>query len=364
MSENKQPTLKERQKDLNAYKRTYEKNVSGKGTNVIVGFGKDLPKDLLQMHTQPTGIISVDAKLGGGTPKGGIFTVAGGEGVGKSTFALRTIAAVQQQKEIVALIDAEHSFDKGWAIKNGVDVDSLFLVQGDTLEDTLNLAVDTLRNNLIDYAVLDSLDATIARQSMATKRGKAKDLDNDDIALKARQFSRFFPRILHSLRVNQASLMLIAQYRTSGIGGAYVNPFNISGGNARKFYDWMTIELRKASKSDWLIADDGSTIGFPLRFLISKSKMPGVREGTEFRTMFFNGKGFDNNYEKVKMAYDGGLIDRVNNANHIFEDISGKEHKIPFGKEIKVINYIIENNLIDLVWTKVTGEVVDENSNV
>jgi len=48
MSENKQPTLKERQKDLNAYKRTYEKNVSGKGTNVIVGFGKDLPKDLLQ----------------------------------------------------------------------------------------------------------------------------------------------------------------------------------------------------------------------------------------------------------------------------------------------------------------------------
>jgi len=347
-----------RKRDINSYLRTYRKNVETKGGEVIVGFGKDLPQELLEMHKQPIDIVSFDIGLAGGAPLGGAFTVAGGEGVAKTTLALRIIAALQRQDKICCLIDAEHSFDAAWAQKQGVNVDELILVQGDTLEDTLNLAVDIIRRGLIDFGILDSMDSTIARQSMSSKKGKERDLDNDDVALKARQFSRFFPRILHSLRTKQIGFMLIAQYRTSGIGTAWVNPFNISGGNARKYYDWMTLTLRRGSRDEQLVDEaTGKVIAWALHIDVKKSKMPGVREGDTFSTMFFNEIGFNNDYEKVKLAYDNGIIERVNNANHIYTATDGTEHKISFGKEQKVLNQIIEMKLVDDVWAKYTGDV-------
>jgi len=347
-----------RKRDINSYLRTYKKNVEGKGGEITVGFGKDLPKELLEMHKQALGVVSFDIGLAGGIPLGGAFTIAGGEGVGKTTLALRIIAALQRKDMICCLIDAEHSFDADWARKQGVNVDELLIVQADTLEDTLNLAVDVIRRNLIDFAFLDSMDSTIARQSMSTKKGKERDLDNDDVALKARQFSRFFPRILHSLRTYGIGFMLIAQYRTSGIGSSYVNPFNISGGNARKYYDWMTITLRRGSKDEQLIDEKTSkVIAWALHVTVKKSKMPGVREGDTFSTMFFNEIGFNNDYEKVKLAYDKGMIERVNNSNHLYTATDGTEHKISFGKEQKVLNQIIEMKLVDDVWLKYTGDV-------
>lgn len=345
---------KERREGLQSYLRQYQKNVEGKGSGVVVGFGKDLPEDALKMHILPLDIPSLDKNLGGGIPLGGIFTVAGVPNVGKTTFGLRVAAAAQRAGKITAWIDAEHTFDAEWAKIQGVDVGGLLVVQAETLEDTLNMAVDTFNQGLIDFAVLDSMDATIARQSMESKRGKKRDLDDDDVALKARQFSRFFPRILHRLRTNRAGLMLVAQYRTSGIGSAFVNAFNISGGRARGFYDWMTLEMRKGPKSQWIQENDQYT-GFPVRFIVSKSKVPGVREGLEFETTFFYDQGFSIEYEKVKFAYDAGLISRTSQQSHVYVDTKGKEHKIPFGKEEKAIGYIIEAGLTNDVWTKATG---------
>lgn len=347
---------KDRKKDLRAYLRTYQKNVEKKGGNVVVGFGKDLPEDYLKMQSQKIDVMSIDTNLGG-IPLGGTFTVAGEQSVGKTTFAMVIAAAMQRAGKIVAWVDAEHTFEESWAAKQGVNVGDLLLIQASTLEDALNLTVETLRNNLVDFVIFDSIDAAVARQSMATKKGKERDLDDDDIALKARQFSRFFPRVVHSLRTHNAGLMLIAQYRTSGIGTAFINNFHISSGRARSFYDWMTLKLRKGSKSTWLIDDKtGSIIGFPLYISVEKSKVPSVREGQEMETIFFHNKGFDSDFEKVQYAYKQGLIKKASVQSHIYTATDGTEHKIKYGKELKAINWIIENGLVEDVWKQLTGE--------
>jgi len=346
--------MSEKKSDLATYIRSYERNVVKKGSNVIVGFGSDLSEDVLILKKMPLGIPSLDYGLGGGIPVGGTMTIAGQPSVGKTTLALNIIAAAQSQGQTCVLADAENSYDERWAYIQGVNTDDLLILQAETLEDTLNLVVDTVNRGLIDLVVVDSLDATLPRGRIQSKAGKKRDLDNTDVALKARVMSDFYPRILHGARKNEVSIIFVAQLRTTGIGSAFVTE-GISGGRARGFYDLLTLKLRRGPKADW--PKDGSDfIGFQLVCRVDKSKISGTREGDQINTIFWHNKGFDLDYEIVKMAMDDGIIERVSAAQCLFTDTQGQEHKIGVGKDFKVAQKIADLGLIDDVRTQVTGE--------
>src|ERR1700748_2661180 len=85
-----------------------------------------------QQEVISTGSIGLDIALGiGGLPKGRIVEIYGPESSGKTTLAIQAIAAAQRMGGIAAIIDAEHAFDKEYAIKLGVDVNNLLISQPD-----------------------------------------------------------------------------------------------------------------------------------------------------------------------------------------------------------------------------------------
>ena len=93
----------------------------GKGTVMKLG---DQPK--WEVSTIPSGSIALDHALGiGGYPKGRVVEIYGPESSGKTTLAIHAIAEAQKAGGIAAIIDAEHAFDRTYAKKLGVNVDTL-----------------------------------------------------------------------------------------------------------------------------------------------------------------------------------------------------------------------------------------------
>ena len=87
-----------------------------------------------------TGSIGLDAALGiGGLPRGRVIEIYGPEASGKTTLAIHAIAEAQKNGGIAAIIDAEHTFDRNYAEKLGVDVENLLISQPDNGEQALEI---------------------------------------------------------------------------------------------------------------------------------------------------------------------------------------------------------------------------------
>jgi hypothetical protein len=78
----------------------------------------------------PTGITTLDARLGGGFPRGQLSEVAGPRSSGRTSLILHTLAAATARGELVVLIDALDMLDVTSASAAGIDVDRLLWVRG------------------------------------------------------------------------------------------------------------------------------------------------------------------------------------------------------------------------------------------
>ena len=109
-----------------------------------------------------TGSIALDNALGiGGYPRGRVIEIYGPEASGKTTLAIHAIAEAQKAGGIAAIIDAEHAFDRTYAINLGVDIDTLLISQPDNGEQALEIADNLIRSGAIDIVVIDSVAALL-----------------------------------------------------------------------------------------------------------------------------------------------------------------------------------------------------------
>ncbi|MGD9697550.1 hypothetical protein [Acinetobacter sp.] len=358
--------LEEKKARAAAFLKKYRTSVGKKGSTVVADFADKLPEQYQSFPRLHLGIPSLDTFFGGGLPLGGLITVAGDTSVGKTTFALRVVAAAQKQGKLIAYCDAEGTLDLEWARKQGVDTSSLVVLTSGmsseenftptTLEDYLNGVSEAVNAGIFDLAILDSLDAMIARGRVQSgKSGAKRDLDDKDIALKARVMSDFYPRILGAMRGNSTTLLQIGQLRASGIGGPFVS-LQMSGGNARKYYDLLTLSIRRGARSE-APTDGLIELGYAFIMKTAKSKISGIREGSDMKTAFFFDQGFDPTYELTVQALDRGVIKKKGNAAAEYTTSTGEVHNIRAGKDYKIAAYIKENNLDDDLLLQVTGEL-------
>ena len=142
-------------KKLKAVREGVEKTF-GKGSLILMG-DDDHAKDI---EVIPTGIFSLDKALGiGGIPRGRMIEIFGPEATGKTSLALYMVAAAQQQGDVVAFIDAEHSLDMKMARQLGVKTDELLLSQPDHGEQALEIIDHLVRTGDVGMIVVDSVAA-------------------------------------------------------------------------------------------------------------------------------------------------------------------------------------------------------------
>jgi recombination protein RecA len=152
MSKERKEINKEKLKALEVTLGKIEKDF-GKGTIMKLG---DHPVDNIQVIS--TGSIGLDAALGiGGLPRGRVIEIYGPEASGKTTLAIHAIAEAQKNGGIAAIIDAEHTFDRNYAEKLGVDVENLLISQPDNGEQALEITDNLIRSGALTLLLLTLL---------------------------------------------------------------------------------------------------------------------------------------------------------------------------------------------------------------
>lgn len=78
----------------------------------------------------PTGVASLDARLGGGFPRGQVSELVGPRSSGRASLMLHALAAATARGELTAVVDVLDMFDVESAAAAGVDLSRLLWIRG------------------------------------------------------------------------------------------------------------------------------------------------------------------------------------------------------------------------------------------
>lgn len=303
-----------------------------------------------------SGALGMDYPLYGGLPKGRICVYSGKQHSGKSTAAMRELAAYQSEHpdKLCIYVDAEHALDiKFQTLMNNVDLDKLFIFSPPTGMSGEQILAEILTMQLeaddIGLIVIDSIPALVTAQNL--KNDFTKDTGKQGTI--AKPMHKFITEIIPSLEEKQNILILINQVRIKDVlyNGAPI--YSEPGGDAPKFYSSVSVRFgtRTFMKGDTEIQGEnkgeGAT-GFKLKFDITKNKTAPTNRGGGFITYdYVNGLNYLDDMLQVALTFD--FIQRVNNVTYqlinletgeILVDEEGKELR---GKKTYLIDYFNKN---------------------
>jgi recombination protein RecA len=290
MSNERKEINKEKLKALEVTIGKIEKDF-GKGTIMKLG---DHAIENIQVIS--TGSIGLDAALGiGGFPRGRVIEIYGPEASGKTTLAIHAIAEAQKNGGIAAIIDAEHTFDRNYAEKLGVDVENLLISQPDNGEQALEITDNLIRSGALDIVVIDSVAALTPKAEIEGEMGDSK------MGLQARLMSQAMRKLTANISKTNTSCVFINQLREK-IGVMFGNPETTTGGNALKFYASVRVDIRKTNQ----LKDGEEIIGSRTRAKIVKNKLAPPFKKADFDILY--GEGISQLGEIVDLGTDYDII--------------------------------------------------------
>jgi len=175
----------------------------------------------LEMRRFSSGSPHMDLVLGGGWPFSRVSIIAGTESTGKTVFATKAMANVEnydhhthRHKDFITdkskfsrgramFIDMEGTFDIDWAKKLGCDTDWHVIVRPEGQEQAIDIVSRAIRENIFDSIVVDSIRA------MSPMKEIEESAEDNQVGVAARNNNKAF-------RKWQASLNRMSQDSPSG----------------------------------------------------------------------------------------------------------------------------------------------------
>lgn len=269
------------------------RNSYGEGSCQLLG------EDVVRSQTKermPSGIRSLDVALNGGWVRGAMHELYGNEGEGKTTIALHTIAEAQRRGHCVAFIDAEHSLNKEYAQKLGVDTDNLLVAQPDYGEQGVEVACELCNSGIIDLLVIDSVTALVPKAEIDG------DMTDACMGAHARLMSKMCRVITPSISRNGVVLILINQVRMK-IGVFFGSPETTTGGKGIKFYSGMRIRIGSSQVKNGGTVDESKRL---VKAVFKKHKWGKMYAESE---MLLNlGEGIDLGQDALWYGLHRGII--------------------------------------------------------
>ena len=104
--------------------------------------------------TAPCGITRLDARLGGGFPRGEVSEVIGARSTGRTSVVLHALAAATGRGEIAAIVDALDRFDVASADAAGINLRRLLWIRGEVVANPVRGANDRALDRAIKAITL------------------------------------------------------------------------------------------------------------------------------------------------------------------------------------------------------------------
>jgi recombination protein RecA len=173
----------------------------------------------------------------GGVKRGTMVEIFGPESGGKSFLTLKLIGSAQKDGVRCCLVDAESSYDPVWAEENGVDTESLYIIdQSMSAEKTLDYVAAICESGAFGLVVIDSTAALIPQKELD---GSIQD---QDYALLARAMSKGCRKIMQNCKSSKTTCVFINQIRDK-MGVMFGDTTTTPGGRALKFYCHQRIKV-------------------------------------------------------------------------------------------------------------------------
>lgn len=259
-----------------------------------------------------SGVLAIDLMLGGGWPVNQWSEIIGEESSGKTALAYKTIAANQAlDPEFCALWIAAEDFVPDYAKAIGVDLDRLWIVENNIMEEVYDLAIRALDNRAVDMIVIDSLPALVPDDEAE------KMMQEFTVGLGARLTGKFFRK---SSKSQKRSLVaddrgctgiIINQWREK-IGVMWGDNRTTPGGKAKNFHYFCRVE---AKRDEWIKEKD-ETVGQSIKTRTMKNKTHRPQQTAVVDFYFAKSNGFqlgefDTIKDIVNIAISADLITRA-----------------------------------------------------
>ena len=319
----------------------------GKGTIMNLGQENIEPIDVI-----PTGALSLDLALGvGGVPRGRVLEIYGPESSGKTTLCLHILAEAQKAGGVAAFIDVEHAFDRFWAKKVGVDLDSVLFSQPDDAEQTLEIVETLVRSGAVDVIIVDSVAALAPRAELAGEMG------DSHVGLVPRLMSQALRKLTGIISKSKTSVIFINQVREK-IGVVYGNPETTPGGRALKFAASVRMEIRRGEP----LKIGTETVGYRTRVRVIKNKVAPPYSRAEFDMEFAGGLTREGSILDVACDYD--IIDKAGAWFSYGEERlgQGRENAKAFLRDNAEVCAEVEEQVRAVVTTALLGEKMEEQA--
>jgi recombination protein RecA len=189
------------------------------------------------LHPIPTGFAALDEVAGGGLPRGAMVEVFGPAGCGKTTLALQVAAHLQRGGQRAAWIDADHTFDAGYAASLGVKLEEMPVAQPDTAEEAIEVARTLAASGAVDLVAIDSAAALTPRLEFETGIGQSVP------GLQSRVLGSELRKLSGAIWRSECCLLFLNQIRNAPQGETS------AGGPALKFFAAVRISMQPVNSS-------------------------------------------------------------------------------------------------------------------
>lgn len=191
----------------------------------------------LRIKKIPTGILSIDWKLGGGLARGRHTEIFGSYAIGKTYTSLKLIATSQANKLTCAYVDVEGTFDPKFAKSIGIKTKKLAYHRQEHGNRVVDFIETLLRSRLYDVIVLDSIAALLPMSELES------DMEAGTYGTaQAKLMSQALRKLTAANR--DTALVYINQTREN-VGTMFGKRTRTSGGMAMSFYAGTRLEMVK-----------------------------------------------------------------------------------------------------------------------